>query len=148
MLQMRGYTRKLNCSVAIILFALFLPGCGPDNPRKNTANLEDFLQKNEAGLFGYGKYMFRYSEDDCQVSVNKRRKHVRLQNDSQTYYVHVEMGDFPHAPKDKLEIKVCYKLGGDQVSDEYSVEVMESRQGKMWLWDNKKHTGIILPVCW
>ena len=145
---MKRYTRKLSCSITIVLFALFLMGCQPDNPRKNSANLEEFLQKKEAGLFGYGKYLFRYSSDDCQVSVNKRRKHVRLQNDSQTYYVHMELSNFPNAPKEKLEIRMSYKLDGEQVNEDYSMEVMESRQGKMWLWDNKKHTGIIIPVCW
>ena len=146
--QMRGYTRKLSYNLTIALFALFIMGCNPDNPRNSSANLENFLHKKEAGLFGYGKYLFRYSSDDCQISVNKRRKHLRMQNDSQTYYVHVEFSDFPNAPKQRLEVRLSYKLDGDQVSSDYSMEVMEIRQDKMWLWDNKKHTGIIIPVCW
>lgn len=144
---MRGYTRKLSSSIAVIVVALLLLGCDRDRPWKS-ANLEDFLQKKEAGLFGYGGYMFRYSQEDCQLSVNKRRKHVRMQNDKQSHYVHVEMESFPNTLKEKLEVKLSYNLGGDQVSSCYNMEVMESKAGKIWLWDNKKHTGIILPVCW
>lgn len=144
---MRGYTRKLSCSIAVILAALLLLGCDPERPQKS-ASLEDFLQKKEAGLVGYGKYMFRYSHEDCQICVNKRRKHVRLQNDKQSYYVHVELSNFPNTIKEKLEVTLSYSLGGDQVNSIYNMEVMESKSDKIWLWDNKKHTGIILPVCW
>ena len=144
---MRGYTKKLNCSLAAIMAALLLVGCDPHRPEES-ANLEEFLQKKETGLFGNGRYMFRYSGEDCQISVNKRRKHIRLQDDKQSGYVHMELSDFPNTLKENLQVRLSYSLDGNLTSSHYNMEVADSREGKMWLWDNKKHTGVIIPVCW
>ncbi len=134
--------------MAILPVVLFCIACNIDGPEGEAAKLEEFLKKEQAGLYGMGGYLFRYSQENCQISVNKRRLSVRLQNDNQSNYVHIKLSGFPATPKEKIEVGLSYNVGGEDLQDNCIMEVVNCGTDKMWLWDNKKHTGLILPVCW
>lgn len=125
-----------------------LASCNIDGPGREYAELKDFLKEEKAGLIADGTYLFKYSQEDCQTSINKRRRHIRLQKDNQDSYVHIQLSAFPATHNEKLEVFVVYRRDEEEVAGTYTMEAAKIGTGMIWLWDEKKHTGIILPVCW
>lgn len=100
MVQMKRFIKILGFQGKILLCAVVLlflgTGCrrGNDMPDEHR-QLEDFIEKDAVGLFGYGGFLFKYSEEECQLAVNHKRKQMRLQNDNQMDYVHIKFAKFP-----------------------------------------------------
>lgn len=148
--QVKKYTRKLNwikCAAVLFITILFA-GCNIDGPRRDYAELKDFLREDDAGMLADGKYLFKYSQEDSQRSINKRRRHIRLQHDNQNSYVHIQLSSFPATLNETIEVFVISYTDEQEVSNSYTMDAAKFESGKVWLWDKKKHTGIILPVCW
>lgn len=151
MAQVRKYTRKYlsaNLLLAVVLFLLCFISCKDDNGRGNSPTERDFLEKQDTGLFGYGGFLFKYSPENCQISFNRKRRQLRLQNDSQSGYLNVIFGKFPSDGETETEVEIRYKSGGDEIVHSEIMEILENNGNKIWLWDRKNKLGVILPVLW
>ena len=136
-------------AVAIsILVSLALLGCNKNREPEGIANVNDFMAKKEAGMFGYGGFLFKYNPQDCQISVNVKRHQVRLQNDSQTNWLQVHLTKFPSSKGETIELELRYMSGGDEIVNRTAMETVKTAEGKFWLWDHQNNMGIILPQCW
>ena len=131
-----------------ILASLVLLGCNRNREPEGIANMDDFMAKKEAGLFGYGGFLFKYNPQDCQISVNVKRHQVRLQNDSQTNWLQVHLTKFPSSKGETIELELRYMSGGDEIVNRTAMETVKTAEGKFWLWDHQNNMGIILPQCW
>ncbi len=153
MVQMKRFIKILGFQGKILLCAVVLlflgTGCrrGNDMPDEHR-QLEDFIEKDAVGLFGYGGFLFKYSEEECQLAVNHKRKQMRLQNDNQMDYVHIKFAKFPDASSVTLNVEVWYKVGKDEIHSVSQMETVKTGNGKIWLWDMEKKAGLILPVWW
>ena len=147
---MKEYTRLLGWIklFAVLIVPFLSVCCHIDTPRREHAELKDFLKKDDAGLVIDGRYQFKYSQEDCQISINKRRRHIRLQQDNQSKYMHIQLSAFPTTTHEKIEINAIYKTEEEEIKEIYTMDAAKIGTGKIWLWDNKKHTGMIIPVCW
>lgn len=128
-----------------VLVAAILAGCGKDSPKRPLV-LDDFIRKEECGLVGYGGYLFKYSQEDCQLSINARRKQVRMQNDDQTDYVQVVFSRMPGKGDFSSDVHLWYKLGADEITSVGKMDIVRFSDSKVWLWDNGRNIGVILPL--
>lgn len=150
MVQGKGYTSayrwvKVLLAVFVVVLAV---SCRDDNRRGKSASVKDFVGKQDAGLFGYGGFLFRYSEKNCQISFNRQRRQLRLQDDGQTGYLNVVFGKFPSSGEKAVDVEMRYKAGGDEIIYADRMEIVQVSDDKIWLWDSKDNMGVILPICW
>lgn len=150
---MKRFIKILRFQGKILLFAAVLlcmcPGCrrGNDMPDAHE-QLEDFIGRRSVGLFAFGGFLFKYSDQECQMAVNLKRKQMRLQNDNQMDYVHIKFLKFPDASSVAQSVEVWYKVGKDEIHSVSKMETVKMGDGKIWLWDMEKKAGLILPVWW
>lgn len=150
MVQRRRYTsasRWINVLLAAVLLFSAV-SCRDDNRHGKSAGVKDFVQKQDAGLFGYGGFLFRYSEENCQISFNRQRRQIRLQDDVQSGYLNVAFEEFPASGANETTLEMRYKAGGDEIVYSGRMEIVQVSADKIWLWDGKDNMGVILPVCW
>ena len=122
------YTRRFLWSrlfVAAVVIAISF-SCNKEEKRKG-ARLEEFIQREECGLFGHGGFLFRYDEVNCQFSINPARRQVRMQSDSQEDYVNIQFSEFPSPDRTEVEVVLKYKVGNED---------------KFWLWDGVNSLGL------
>ena len=144
---MKGFIKKYGSDSVLLFLALVLlaVSCSKDSPGK-PVELEDFVQKKECGLVGYGGYLFKYSDEKCQLGINRKRRYVRMQNDDQTDYVHVVLLKFPSTSDVQVGVDLKYRLGEDEISNTMQMECVHFSGNNVWLWNNVKKMGIILPL--
>ena len=143
---MKGFIKKYRSGSILLLVLLMLAvSCSKDSPGK-PVELEDFVQKQECGLVGYGGYLFKYSDARCQLAINRMRRYVRMQNDDQTDYVHVVLSKFPSTEDVHVGVDLKYRLGEDEISNSIQMECVHFSGHNVWMWDNVKKMGIILPL--
>lgn len=149
MVQKREYTRGLWWSkVLLLVIAIFLMlSCRKSNTETQD-QLQHFLQRSEAGLWGYGGFLFKYSPQSCQFSINVMRRQVRMQEDSQQDYINIQFAVFPPAVEGYTEMKLTYKVGNEENSRNCTMAVMKNQDNKIWLWDEQNNMGIIIPHSW
>lgn len=144
----RGFIKGFRYG-SLVLFtvslALLFAGCRKDSPEK-PVELDDFIRKQECGLVGYGGYLFKYSDTDCQLSINARRRQVRMQNDDQTDYVQVVFGRMPGNGDVSSDVYIRYRVGSDEIAVAGRMEIVRSSNAKVWLWDGGRQLGVILPM--
>ena len=133
--------------MSIVLLLVFI-SCRKDEDSSGVANLDEFISKQEAGLFGYGGFLFKYTPLECQISINIKRQQIRLQNDSQTNWLHVHFSRFPKMEGESIELELRYRAGGDEIVNHTAMETVRAEKGKYWLWDSENNMGIIVPHCW
>lgn len=119
--------------------------CRKDSPAK-PVELDDFIRKQECGLVGYGGYLFKYSDDECQLSINARRRQIRMQNDMQTDYVHLEFSRMPQVGEGSISVGMRYRVGADEIYSAGTMEIVRASENMVWLWDGHKSMGVIIPV--
>lgn len=147
---MREYTRKLKSGRVMLYLAAVLAvsvSCHKDSPVKQV-ELEDFVLKQECGLVGYGGYLFKYTDKNCQLGVNIRRRMLRMQNDMQTDYVHILFSRLPRPQDASVGVDLLYKVGEDEIMRSVQMTSVKYGQGKVWLWDASSSMGLIVPVKW
>ncbi|MBQ7773503.1 MAG: hypothetical protein IJ383_05515 [Bacteroidales bacterium] len=150
MVQERRYIRSsgwIEALVAVMMLVLAV-SCREDTGRGGSAGLKDFVEKQDAGLFGYGGFLFRYSEGNCQLSFNRQRRQIRLQDDQQAGYLNVIFEKFPAPGENEASVEMRYKAGGDEIIYADKMGVVRVAEDKIWLWDAKDNLGVILPICW
>ena len=131
-----------------IMLALLLFSCRKGEESAGIANLDDFISRQDAGLFGDGGFLFKYTPQECQISTNIKRHQIRLQNDPQTSWLHIGFAQFPRSEGEKIGVELKYRVGGDEIVNVTVVETVKVRGEKYWLWDSKNNLGVILPHCW
>lgn len=134
--------------LATLAIAMLLFSCRKGENPSGIANFDDFIARGESGLFGYGGFLFKYTPQDCQISINVMRKQIRLQNDLQTNWVHIHLTKFPSVKGEKIELEMRYKAGGDEIVTFTTMETVKVEEKRYWLWDYGNNMGIILPYCW
>lgn len=121
----------------------FLLSCNKEN-KKGGAGLQEFVKREECGLFGHGGFLFRYDEGNCQFAINTARRQARMQSDSQEDYVNVQFSAFPSPTSMNVEAALRYKVGNEEISCRCLMETVRVEDNKFWLWDNTNSLGIIL----
>ncbi len=146
----RKYTRRLRSGklylLAVLLCAVVVSCRKDDGGRRASGEMREFLRKTECGLVGYGGYLFKYSDKDCQMSVNKRRRHMRMQNDAQTDYVHMVFAAYPAVADKNVQVEVRYLVGSDENIRSATMVNAKAEDGKIWLWNEESGMGLIIPV--
>lgn len=145
---MKGFIRGFRSSSVMLLVmvaAALCISCRKDSPKK-PVELDDFIRKQECGLVGYGGYLFKYSEEDCQLGINARRRQVRMQNDTQTDYVNVIFSRIPSSADVSVHVDVRYRVGADEITGSGMMDVVRFSGSRVWLWDSGKSMGIIVPL--
>lgn len=129
----------------LILFAVAV-ACRKDGPvQKNSRELESFLKKKDFGLVGLGEYLFKYSDEKCQWSINEQRGTIRMQDDMQSVYVHIHFESHPVPYGGSVPVLLKYKVGTEEVTATTTMKKVETDMGVVWWWDEEKDMGVILP---
>lgn len=131
----------------LVIASLFMLSCNKSN-KENTDQLEQFLQRNESGLWGYGGFLFKYTSNTCQFSINVQRRQIRMQDDSQQDYINVQFASFPPAIEGEVELQLRYKVGNEENTRNCIMTAVKSQGNKIWLWDMQGNIGIIIPSSW
>ena len=137
---------KLFLLLSVFLFAVY--GCSKKEVQDDYMEYEEFISRQETGFVGYGGFLFKYTDSQCQLSVNVKRKQLRMQNDSQTDYVHMTFSSFPVEPLKSVGVALRYKVGSDEISVPLQMEVVKRSEGKVWLWNSARGMGLIVPALW
>lgn len=137
---------KLFMVLFVLLFAVC--GCGKKEVHDEHIEYDDFINRQEIGFVGYGGFLFKYTSGECQMSVNIKRKQLRMQNDTQTDYVHIAFNSFPDASLKSVGVVLRYKVGSDEITVPVEMEIAKREDGKVWLWNNTKGLGLVVPVLW
>lgn len=132
------WSRLLMAAVAVVL----LFSCNKDEKREDSG-MQEFVQREECGLFGHGGFLFRYDEENCQFSINPARRQVRMQSDSQEDYVNMQFSAFPSSAAAEIEVVLRYKVGYEEISCQCIMEPVKYEGNKFWLWDNTNSLGLI-----
>ena len=148
--------RKRNCTrrlmsgklfLSVVLMCSILVSCiKDDSGRRASGEMREFLKKTECGLVGYGGYLFKYSDNNCQMSVNKRRRYMRMQNDAQSDYVHLVFAANPKVTDKNVQMELRYLVGSDENVRSATMVNVKSADGKIWLWNEDSGMGLIIPV--
>lgn len=149
---MKLLQKQLLSGRSLILVALlgciFASSCRKDEDGDTLFNLKDFMSKQEPGLCGYGGFLFKYTPKECQISVNTGRKQIRMQNDNQTNWLHMQFSRFPSENMEDIEMEFRYMSGGDEIVHSTIMKSVKAESDKIWLWDEEQNLGIVLPICW
>ena len=139
------YTRKLlwNRLLIAVFGIVVLFSCNKED-KSEGYGLQQFMKREECGLFGYGGFLFRYDEENCQFSINLARKQARMQSDSQEDYVNVQFSAFPSTASMKVEVAIRYKVGNEEIASRCLMETVKVEGNKFWLWDHESSLGIII----
>ena len=139
------YTRRYLWSRLIFAAAAIalLFSCKKDEKRAD-AGLQEFIKREECGLFGHGGFLFRYDEASCQFAINPARKQVRMQSDSQDDYVNIQFSEFPSPTSMNAELLLRYRVGNEEISSRCNMEAVKYEDNKFWLWDSGNNLGIII----
>lgn len=145
----RNKRRFNKCPVClyIILHLLFLFSCdGKEGPEKET-DVNYFIKQADAGLYVKGECLFRYTDTECQMALNKLRKMVRMQTDWQEQYVNMVFSALPLPEKgaEAVQVKVHCKTEEEQRELLLDMVTVKKHEGMYWLWNDDSRTGIILP---
>ena len=176
MARKNTYTRRLLLSrlliAAVAMAVLF--SCRKYENTDGTS-LQEFVQREECGLWGHGGFLFRYDEGNCQFSINPSRRQVRMQSDNQDDYVNILFSALPTPAMTKVEAELRYRVGNEEISNimfsafpthsmmkveaalRYNVgneeisntSIMETVKvdgNKFWLWDSSNSLGIIIRL--
>lgn len=148
MVQKREYTRGFLLSKAIMAAALLMLLSCRDTEKPAGSQLQQFLEMDGSGLWGYGGYLFKYSHQNCQFSINPVRRQIRMQEDGQQYYLNIQFASFPPATEGEIELHLTYKAGNEENRRNCIMTIERSEGDKLWLWDTQNNMGIIIPATW
>ena len=145
----RIYTKgsALSRFAALLLMCLLFSSCKKEN-NTDPMGLQEFLKREDCGLFGHGGFLFRYNESHCQFSINSMRRQVRMQDDTQSDYVNIQFTVFPTPSAEGVELLLRYKVGDDEISSRCFMEIVKYESDKFWLWDKEAGLGIITPCAY
>lgn len=129
----------------LFIASLMIISCRSKGDEPPVLNLDDFLAKNECGLYGYGGYLLRYNEEKFQISINEKRRQIRVQSDDQKAYFNVVFAMMPSSIDEVVSIDFSYKGGGDELSYKMEMVLYKATSQNMWLWNQDEKLGIILP---
>ncbi len=150
MVRKRRYIRGLKSGkLFLLLFVLCaaLVSCRK-TPAGNGGSVDkkEFVKKSSYGLVGYGGYLFKFSDNECQISINKRRKIMRMQNDLQTDYVHMVFAANPTGVEKTVQVEIRYRVGADENICSAVMDNVKVTEKKMWLWDGDRGLGLVIPL--
>lgn len=147
MARKNTYTRRLLLSrlliAAVAMAVLF--SCRKYGNTDGTS-LQEFVQREECGLWGHGGFLFKYDEENCQFSINPSRRQVRMQSDNQEDYVNIMFSAFPTHSMMKVEAALRYNVGNEEISNTSIMETVKVDGNKFWLWDSSNSLGIIIRL--
>ena len=112
------------------------------------SQLQQFLEMEESGLWGYGGYLFKYSHKNCQFSINPARRQIRMQEDGQQYYVNIQFAVFPPASEGEIDLQLTYRSGNEENLRKCIMTAQKNEENKLWLWDAQNNMGVIIPYEW
>ena len=148
MVQKRKYTRGFLWSKAIVAAALLVLLSCRKTEDTGGSQLQQFLEMEESGLWGYGGYLFKYSHKNCQFSINPARRQIRMQEDGQQYYVNIQFAVFPPASEGEIELQLTYRSGNEENLRKCIMTAQKNEENKLWLWDAQNNMGVIIPYEW
>lgn len=103
------------------------------------------LQKEALGVYENDNSLFIYDNDLYQYAYNTGRHSFRIQNTSQSRYMACML---EAAPMVDRHVAVTVETQGISSfpSQELQALVLKISQGKVWLWDEAKKTGLIIRL--
>ena len=148
MVQKKRYTRRFLWSKAILVAALIMLLSCHKTEVTGENQLQQFLEMEKSGLWGYGGYLFKYSNRNCQFSINPMRKQIRMQEDGQQYYVNIQFAVFPPASEGEIELQLTFRSGNEENQRKCIMTAKKNEENRLWLWDAQNNMGIIIPSSW
>ena len=148
MVQKKKYTRGFLWSKAIVAAALLVLLSCRKTEDTGGSQLQQFLEMEESGLWGYGGYLFKYSHKNCQFSINPARRQIRMQEDGQQYYVNIQFAVFPPASEGEIDLQLTYRSGNEENLRKCIMTAQKNEENKLWLWDAQNNMGVIIPYEW
>lgn len=132
--------------VLLLLGSFVIISCSSKGDEPPMVELDDFLSKKESGLYGYGGYLLRYNEQKFQISINEKRRQVRMQSDDQSAYFNVIFAVMPAGVNDVVSVDFSYKGGGDELTCKMEMTLCKVTANNLWLWNHERELGLIIPI--
>lgn len=133
----------------ILLLGILLCSCNKD-PKKHLPEVEHFEELEDEGLIIENRYKFTYNKQNCQRVVNKKRKIIHLQTDSQSSYMRINLENISGLPakEDIVNFTIAYKKQDDVSENVVSLAmvVLKAEEGKIWAWNEESKTGVIIKL--
>lgn len=126
-----------------IAAALFMVGCRDRN--LPPADSQVFLEESVAvGLYLHGRGVLVFNPLEHQTV--RRGSAFRLQTDDQSVYLNVQFDTMPSSSNPTVRGTISER-GVDGVTDDiYDFQLLEERDGKIWLWNEKQKMGLIFSL--
>ncbi len=137
-------------AISFIVMIAVLCGCNK-NPKGLSLESDRFEELDKEGLVIGKHYKFSYIEQNCQKVINKKRRIIHLQTDTQSSYMRVNLDKIPSAapaPEDEVYFTIAYKSQGDATENVISMGmiVLKTEEGKIWAWNEDNKTGVIIKL--
>lgn len=130
----------------IIIAATILAGAACSESGTDKSGLSyALLQKEALGVYDNDNSLFVYDSDIYQYAYNTRRHSFRIQNTSQSRTMTCVLESAPQTDRYvgvKIETRGISSLPSRQIE----ALVLKQSQGKVWLWDEKTGTGLIIRL--
>ncbi len=143
------FATYMRIAVAAMVLILFY-GCqkSAEAPTPEHENFEEFT---EEGLILQNRYKFMYDEQSCQRLINRKRRIIHLQTDTQSAYMRIQVESQNYinpAEGDILSLVITYKSSNstNKQTITSSMTVLKVVESKVWLWNQEQKTGIILSL--
>lgn len=129
--------------ILTMLFAV-VTACSKSDTDKSGLSYA-LLQKEALGVYENDNSLFIYDDDLYQYAYNTSRHSFRIQNTSQSRYMACMLKTAPVVDR---YVKVTVETQGISSipSQELQALVLKISQGKVWLWDETKNTGLIIRL--
>lgn len=108
--------------------------------------LEKFLSYDQLGSYSSSGSIFLYSEENHQIGISTSPTYqFRIQTDSQSTYLFIEIDEVPSTLNDVVEVSV-QSSGISSLSSvsTLSMTVSKSASDQIWLWDATEEIGLII----
>ena len=131
--------------ILYIIFVIFFFSCNPPEIKIDSKEKEKFLFSTEVGFYLGGKGEILYDKETHQISTNRKRKQIRIQNDTQTEFVDINMQNRPHSLGVHTIIDFHILNNGEISSFSQLYECSKINSEYYWLWNSETKTGFIIP---
>lgn len=111
-------------------------------------SLEEFHNESDIGLIIRNGYHLRYDENKYQTGCNEMRNEFWVMDDNMANYFILKCKSFPEVGN-TVEAGLIYTTADDVKTRSglsFRVTDADSGTGKIWLWCQSKHIGVIIEV--
>ncbi len=130
----------------LILIFIILNSCTNHEIRIDSLEKEKFLNSKDIGLYQDGIGLFIFDENSHQYAVNYKRNIFRFQDDTQSFFVNIELENSPQNVGVNIILNLTIMDNSEISSSMQLFECSKLNTEYFWFWNSDSKVGIIIPA--